>query len=44
MKVSSLPMLSSLVDAVSEKDRALLDDLERLIQEKRRKVNEEHNR
>jgi len=40
----SLPMLSSLVDAVSERDRALLDDLERLIQEKRRKVNEEHNR
>ena len=32
----SLPLLSSLVDAVSERDRALLDDLERLIKEKRR--------
>jgi predicted transcriptional regulator len=31
-----LPVLSSLVDAVSERDRALLDDLERLIREKRR--------
>ena len=33
-----LPMLSSLVDAVSDRDRALLDDLERLIREKRRQV------
>jgi len=40
----SLPMLSSLVDAVSEKDRALLDDLERLIHEKRRKVGDRDNR
>ena len=31
-----LPILSSLVDAVSDRDRALLDDLERLIHEKRR--------
>jgi predicted transcriptional regulator len=31
-----LPILSSLVDAVSECDRALLDDLERLVREKRR--------
>jgi predicted transcriptional regulator len=31
-----LPILSSLVDAVSERDRALLDELERLIREKRR--------
>jgi predicted transcriptional regulator len=31
-----LPILSSLVDAVSEHDRALLDDLERLVREKRR--------
>ena len=31
-----LPMLSSLVDAVSDRDRALLDELERLIREKRR--------
>jgi hypothetical protein len=31
-----LPILSSLVDAVSDRDRALLDDLERLIREKRR--------
>ncbi len=30
-----LPLLSSLVDAVSDRDRALLDDLERLIHEKR---------
>jgi predicted transcriptional regulator len=34
----SLPLLSTLVDAVSERDRALLDDLERLIQEKRRAI------
>jgi len=30
-----LPILSSLVDAVSEQDHTLLDDLERLIHEKR---------
>jgi predicted transcriptional regulator len=36
-----LPILSSLVDAVSERDRALLDDLERLIQEKRRAIDRE---
>jgi predicted transcriptional regulator len=40
----SLPLLSSLVDAVSERDRALLDDLERLIQEKRRAVDTPKNR
>jgi len=34
-----LPVLSSLVDAVSNRDRRLLDDLERLIREKRRVVN-----
>jgi predicted transcriptional regulator len=33
-----LPILSSLVDAVSERDRALLDQLERLVREKRRKL------
>ena len=33
-----LPVLSSLVDAVSDRDRALLDELERLIREKRRQV------
>ena len=33
-----LPILSSLVDAVSDRDRALLDDLERLVREKRRAV------
>jgi predicted transcriptional regulator len=33
-----LPVLSSLVDAVSDRDRALLDELERLIREKRREV------
>jgi hypothetical protein len=37
-------MLSSRVDAVSDKDRALRDDLERLIHEKRRKVSEENDR
>ncbi|MBI3493179.1 MAG: BlaI/MecI/CopY family transcriptional regulator [Acidobacteria bacterium] len=31
-----LPLLSSLVDAVSDRDRAWLDELERLIREKRR--------
>jgi len=33
-----LPVLSSLVDAVSERDRALLDELERLIRQKRRAI------
>jgi predicted transcriptional regulator len=33
---SSLPILSSLVDVVSERDRTLLDELERLVREKRR--------
>jgi predicted transcriptional regulator len=33
-----LPILSSLVDAVSDRDRALLDELERLIREKRRAI------
>jgi predicted transcriptional regulator len=32
-----LPILSSLVDAVSDRDRRLLDELERLIREKRRR-------
>ena len=31
-----LPILSFLVDAVSDRDRALLDELERLVREKRR--------
>ena len=35
-----LPILSSLVDAVSDRDRALLDELERLIREKRRRRDE----
>jgi predicted transcriptional regulator len=39
-----LPILSSLVDAVSERDRALLDDLERLIREKRRATDREKSR
>lgn len=30
------PILACIVDAVSERDRALLDDLDRLIKEKRR--------
>lgn len=33
-----LPILSSLVDAVSDRDRALLGELERLIKEKRRSI------
>jgi len=33
-----LPILSSLVDAVSDRDRALLAELERLIKEKRRAI------
>ena len=33
-----LPILSSLVDAVSDRDRALLDELERLVREKRREL------
>jgi predicted transcriptional regulator len=36
-----LPLLSSLVDAVSDRDRALLDELERLIHEKRRAATRE---
>jgi len=32
-------VLSSLVDAVSEQDRALLNELERLVREKRRSLN-----
>jgi predicted transcriptional regulator len=36
-----LPVLSSLVDAVSDRDRALLDDLERLVREKRRAMKRE---
>ena len=40
----TLPLLSSLVDAVSDRDRALLDDLERLIREKRRATDREKNR
>jgi predicted transcriptional regulator len=40
----SLPILSSLVDAVSDRDRTLLDELERLIREKRRAADREKNR
>ena len=39
-----LPILSSLVDAVSDRDRALLDELERLIREKRRATDREKTR
>jgi predicted transcriptional regulator len=39
-----MPILSSLVDAVSDRDRALLDDLERLIREKRRATDREKSR
>lgn len=38
-----LPILSSLVDAVSDRDRALLDDLERLIREKRRATDRDND-
>jgi BlaI family transcriptional regulator, penicillinase repressor len=37
-RTEPIQVLSSLVDAVSERDRALLDELERLIREKRRSV------
>ena len=40
----TLPLLSSLVDAVSDRDRALLDELERLIREKRRATEREKSR
>jgi predicted transcriptional regulator len=33
-----LPFLSNLVDAVGERDRALLDELERLVKTKRRRL------
>ena len=36
-----LPILSFLVDAVSERDRALLEELERLVREKRRALKSE---
>ncbi len=39
-----LPLLSSLVDAVSDRDRALLDELERLVREKRRAADREKTR
>ena len=39
-----LPILSSLVDAVSDRDRALLDELERLVREKRRAMDREKHR
>jgi predicted transcriptional regulator len=39
-----LPILSSLVDAVSDRDRHLLDDLERLVREKRKALERKKNR
>ena len=39
-----LPILSSLVDAVSDRDRMLLDELERLIREKRRRTDRQKER
>jgi len=39
-----LPILSSLVDAVSDRDRALLDALEQLVREKRRALDRENPR
>lgn len=35
---SAEPVLSCFVDAVSERDRELLDELDRLVQDKRRKL------
>lgn len=35
------PLLACIVDAVSEQDRALLDELQRLVEEKRRELDEE---
>ena len=35
------PLLACIVDAVSEHDRALLDELHRLVEEKRRELREE---
>jgi predicted transcriptional regulator len=35
------PLLACIVDAVSERDRALLDELHRLVEEKRREMGEE---
>ncbi len=32
------PLLACIVDAVSEHDRALLDELQRLVEEKRREL------
>jgi predicted transcriptional regulator len=37
-------LLSSLVDVVSERDRALLDELERLVREKRRTLDRKKSR
>jgi predicted transcriptional regulator len=38
---SAEPLLACIVDAVSERDRALLDELHRLVEEKRRELREE---
>jgi predicted transcriptional regulator len=35
------PVLSNLVDAVGDRDRQLLDELDRLVREKRRRLDEE---
>ena len=40
LRTEPLPILSSLVDAVSDRDRALLGTLEELIREKRKKLDE----
>ena len=36
------PVLACIVDAVSERDRELLDELDRLIKEKRRELDQEN--
>ena len=35
------PLLACIVEAVSERDRALLDELQRLVEEKKRELNAE---
>jgi predicted transcriptional regulator len=41
---AAAPVLSSLVDAVGERDRQLLDELDRLVREKRREIKRREGR
>ena len=38
---SAEPLLACIVESVGEHDRALLDDLQRLVEEKKRELNAE---